>query len=261
MVIWIIGKSGSGKTFFAKKIFEILNKKKKCFLIDGDDVRKYLNYDLTYSISDRKINSRRIQDLCLYFEEKKYLVICSIQSIFKKHQLENKKKFNKYKQIYLNVDEKIFKKRKFKLHKYRKNVVGKETFRRINQIKSELYKIHGLGEMSNKTQREVLSLFNNSNKTEKDKEEFMKKREELLKEHHKLIDKWNTLNSELLLLLPKRHIIIENPDGTKSIAHRPDTRYSNFNFFNSKSNNPNSGGKNKSNKQNIQNKQNKKNKK
>ena len=142
-----------------------------------------------------------------------------------------------------------------------KNVVGKETFRRINQIKSELYKIHGLGEMSNKTQREVLSLFNNSNKTEKDKEELMKKREELLKEHHKLIDKWNTLNSELLLLLPKRHIIIENPDGTKSIAHRPDTRYSNFNFFNSKSNNPNSGGKNKSNKQNIQNKQNKKNKK
>tara|TARA_B100001113_G_C20843939_1_gene506575 strand:- start:6 stop:491 length:486 start_codon:yes stop_codon:yes gene_type:complete len=126
MVIWIIGKSGSGKTFFAKKIFEILNKKKKCFLIDGDDVRKYLNYDLTYSISDRKINSRRIQDLCLYFEEKKYLVICSIQSIFKKHQLENKKKFNKYKQIYLNVDEKIFKKRKFKLHKYRKNVVGKD---------------------------------------------------------------------------------------------------------------------------------------
>jgi len=126
MVIWIIGKSGSGKTFFAKKIFETLNKKKKCFLIDGDDVRKYLNYDLTYSISDRKINSRRIQDLCLYFEEKKYLVICSIQSIFKKHQLENKKKFNKYKQIYLNVDEKIFKKRKFKLHKYRKNVVGKD---------------------------------------------------------------------------------------------------------------------------------------
>ena len=126
MVIWIIGKSGSGKTFFAKKIFEILKKKKNGFFVDGDEVRKYLNYDLTYSISDRRINSRRIQDLCLYLEKKKYLVICSIQSIFNKHQLINKKKFKKYKQIYLKVDEEIFKKRKFKLHKFKKNVVGKD---------------------------------------------------------------------------------------------------------------------------------------
>ena len=127
-----------------------------------------------------------------------------------------------------------------------KNVVGKETFRKINHIKTEMNKIHILCEMSNKTQKEVLSAFNNnSNKTKKDKKEFMKKRTELIEKHHKLIDEWNTLNNELLLLLPKKHIIIENPDGTKSIAHRPDTRYSNFNFVNSKYNNRYSGGKNK----------------
>ena len=54
------------------------------------------------------------------------MVICAIQSIFKKHQSENKRKFKKYKQIYLKVDEIIFKKRKFKLSRYKKNVVGKD---------------------------------------------------------------------------------------------------------------------------------------
>lgn len=126
MVIWIIGKSGSGKTFFAKKIYSLLNKRNNCFLIDGDEIRKYLNYDLSYSLKDRKINSKRIQDLCLYLEKKNYLVICAIQSIFKKHQSENRRKFKKYKQIYLKVDEIIFKKRKFKLSRYKKNVVGKD---------------------------------------------------------------------------------------------------------------------------------------
>ena len=38
MVIWIIGKSSSGKTFIGKKLFKILSKKSKCFLVDGDNV-------------------------------------------------------------------------------------------------------------------------------------------------------------------------------------------------------------------------------
>lgn len=124
-----------------------------------------------------------------------------------------------------------------------KDIISRETFRKINHIKSEMNKIYGLGEMSNKTQREVLSVFNNSNKNEKDKEEFMKKRTELLEKHHKLIEKWNTLNSELLLLLPKRHFFIQNPDGTTNIADRPDTRYSTYNFVHYKSNSHYKGGK------------------
>ena len=127
MVIWIIGRSGSGKTFFSKKLYNYFYKKKiNCFLVDGDEVRKYLNYKLKYTQKDRKINSQKIQDLCLYLEKKRYLVICSIQSIFKDHQLKNKKKFKLYKQIYLKVDEKIFNKRKSKLAKFKKNVVGKD---------------------------------------------------------------------------------------------------------------------------------------
>ena len=51
MVVWIIGLSGSGKTFFAKKIFENYKNKKKIITIDGDEVRKYITYRLKYNMT------------------------------------------------------------------------------------------------------------------------------------------------------------------------------------------------------------------
>ena len=87
MVIWIIGLSGSGKSFLANKIYKNLNKKrKKVISIDGDEIRKYITYDLKYSIKDRRKNSKLISDFCKLLEKKGYIVICSILSIFKDHQ-------------------------------------------------------------------------------------------------------------------------------------------------------------------------------
>jgi len=112
MVIWIIGKSGAGKTFFANKINIFLSKKNiKVFWLDGDDFRKYISNDLGYTIADRKENSLRIIKFCKYLESKGYLVLCSFLSIFKKHQKNNKSIFKKYLQIFINVDQKILIKR------------------------------------------------------------------------------------------------------------------------------------------------------
>ena len=87
MVIWITGMSGSGKTFYANKICTHLKKKyKNIFFIDGDEIRKYINYKLRYSVSDRRKNSKFIQDLCKYLEKKNLLVVCAILSIFPSHQ-------------------------------------------------------------------------------------------------------------------------------------------------------------------------------
>ena len=107
MVIWIIGKSGAGKTFFANKINIFLSKKNiKVFWLDGDDFRKYISNDLGYTIADRKENSLRIIKFCKYLESKGYLVLFSFLSIFKKHQKNNKSIFKKYLQIFINVDQK-----------------------------------------------------------------------------------------------------------------------------------------------------------
>mgnify|MGYP001242709268 FL=1 len=129
MVIWIIGKSGSGKTYLSKHLIKSLKKKKlkKIIWIDGDKFRKKYSKDLGYSLVDRKKNSKRIQNFCKKYDEKGYLVICSILSIFKNHQKINRKKFSNYFQIYIKTGTKILKFRNNKMvYSKKKNVVGKD---------------------------------------------------------------------------------------------------------------------------------------
>lgn len=126
MVIWLIGKSGSGKTFFAKKIYKIFKKKIKTIWIDGDKFRAVYSNDLGYSIKDRKENSKRIQNHCLKYELKNYLVICSILSIFKSHQKKNKVIFRNYFQVFIDAKQDRLEKRNNKMiYTKNKSVVGR----------------------------------------------------------------------------------------------------------------------------------------
>ena len=126
MVIWIIGLSGSGKTYLAKKLIKKI--KGKTILIDGDVVRKYITYDLRYSKKDREKNSIIISDLCRFLESQGFTVICSILSIFLKHQRRNRQIFEKYFQIYLKSNLSILKKRNNKkIYNKKNNVVGESS--------------------------------------------------------------------------------------------------------------------------------------
>lgn len=124
MVVWVIGLSGSGKTFLAKEIYKRFKRKK--ILVDGDIVRKYITYKLKYSKKDRKKNSKLISDLCMFLESQGFLVICSILSIFREHQILNRKKFSNYFQIYIKSKITKLKKRNNKKIYSFKNVVGKK---------------------------------------------------------------------------------------------------------------------------------------
>ena len=124
MVIWIIGLSGSGKTYLAKEIFKKYKGKK--ILIDGDIVRKYITYNLKYTKADRKKNSLLISDLCKFLEIQGFTVVCSILSIFRNHQKLNRIKFNDYFQIFLNTKISQLKKRNNKNIYSHSNVVGKK---------------------------------------------------------------------------------------------------------------------------------------
>ena len=55
--IWLFGPSGSGKTYLSKKL---LKRKKNSFLIDGDEVRKLISFDLGYNVSDRIKQNKRV---------------------------------------------------------------------------------------------------------------------------------------------------------------------------------------------------------
>ena len=55
--IWLYGLAGSGKSFASKCLMQKL---KKGFMIDGDDVRKYISTDLGYTVDHRKIQLKRL---------------------------------------------------------------------------------------------------------------------------------------------------------------------------------------------------------
>tara|TARA_B100000965_G_C19347262_1_gene650133 strand:+ start:64 stop:525 length:462 start_codon:yes stop_codon:yes gene_type:complete len=55
--IWFYGLSGSGKSYASN----LLHKKiRNSFIIDGDEVRKNISYDLDYSKSSRNIQIQRV---------------------------------------------------------------------------------------------------------------------------------------------------------------------------------------------------------
>ena len=125
MVIWIIGLSGTGKSYLAKKIFTKIATKKK-IIIDGDEVRKYITDNLRYTKKDRSKNSILISKLCNFLEKQGFYVICPILSIFTDHQKKNRKIFNNYFQIYIKTNKQILIKRNNKKVYNNTNVVGKD---------------------------------------------------------------------------------------------------------------------------------------
>ena len=55
--IWFFGLAGSGKTFASKVCAKFI---RRPFIIDGDDVREFISFDLGYSSSDRIIQVTRV---------------------------------------------------------------------------------------------------------------------------------------------------------------------------------------------------------
>lgn len=76
---------------------------------------------------DRRENSKRIQAHCRFYDRKKYIVICSILSIFKEHQKRNRKIFSDYFQIYINVGQKMLEKKIIKKFIHSKKMFLEKT--------------------------------------------------------------------------------------------------------------------------------------
>ena len=59
---WFFGFSGSGKTFASR----FLKKKiKNSIIIDGDEVRKYISFDLNYSKKHRELQIKRVYGIAI----------------------------------------------------------------------------------------------------------------------------------------------------------------------------------------------------
>jgi hypothetical protein len=117
--IWFFGYSGCGKTFASKFL---KNKIKNSILVDGDEVRKYISFDLGYSLKERKIQVRRICGILkILLKAPLFPIISTVyfDSSIKKFCLKNK--ILPIKIIRKNI-KKIFK--SHGTYKSKSNVVG-----------------------------------------------------------------------------------------------------------------------------------------
>jgi adenylylsulfate kinase len=79
VVFWLTGLSGAGKTTLAQTLhsyFKIMHV--PSYVIDGDEIRKSICADLSFSESARSENARRVSHLCNMFLDSHIVPIVSL---------------------------------------------------------------------------------------------------------------------------------------------------------------------------------------
>ena len=83
-VIWFTGLSGSGKSTLAHAVEEVLHQRGcRTFVLDGDNVRHGLCRDLSFSVTDREENIRRIGEMSKLFMEAGVIILTAFISPYR----------------------------------------------------------------------------------------------------------------------------------------------------------------------------------
>ena len=130
--LWLFGLSGSGKSYLSNKISK---KIKNSFIIDGDEVRKFISFDLGYKKSDRIQQNKRVLGIAKIVMKNGYYPIISSVYLDPKIFLEARKKKIRVINV-LASDSRINRKL---LNK--KNIVGKSI--KQEKINCEIFENNG----------------------------------------------------------------------------------------------------------------------
>ena len=85
LLLWFTGLSGSGKSTIANALEHKLHQEGiKTYALDGDNIRKGINNDLTFSPEDRKENIRRIAEVANLMVDAGLIVMAAFVSPYKK---------------------------------------------------------------------------------------------------------------------------------------------------------------------------------
>ncbi|MBU8916991.1 adenylyl-sulfate kinase [Bacillus sp. FJAT-29953] len=104
-VLWFTGLSGSGKSTLANAVDQALFKEGfRSYVLDGDNIRHGLNKDLSFGVSDRKENIRRIGEVAKLFVDSGQIVSSAFISPFleDRAQVRNMFENGEFIEIYLN---------------------------------------------------------------------------------------------------------------------------------------------------------------
>ncbi|MFD2822509.1 adenylyl-sulfate kinase [Lacinutrix iliipiscaria] len=105
-LIWFTGLSGSGKSTIANVVEQELHKQGvKTYSLDGDNIRKGINSDLTFSPEDRTENIRRIAEIANLMIDAGLVVLAAFVSPYKKDRenIKNIVKDVNFVEVYVNT--------------------------------------------------------------------------------------------------------------------------------------------------------------
>ncbi|NQX76891.1 adenylyl-sulfate kinase [Gilvibacter sp.] len=107
-LIWFTGLSGSGKSTVANAVEEALHKQGvHTYTLDGDNIRKGINSDLTFAPEDRSENIRRIAEIANLFVDAGTVVLAAFVSPYKKDREMVKSVVKDYNFVEVFVDTPI----------------------------------------------------------------------------------------------------------------------------------------------------------
>ena len=117
--LWLTGLPGAGKSTIAASIKKkLILSGRPTYILDGDNIRKGINNDLSFSLSDRTENTRRIAEIAKLFIDAKIMTL--VASIC---PLENQRKLakkiiskDKYIEIYISTPLEVCMQRNPKQH-------------------------------------------------------------------------------------------------------------------------------------------------
>ena len=154
MIIWITGLPGSGKTTLARNLKSTLEKKvsNNIVILDGDNIRSVLPYQISYSNKDRRKLALFYSELALLIDKSDCIVICSFVALFHSVQEHTRLKANDYFEIFLDppLDELAKKNKKdlysekseYMLYQFTKHEFPINPELRINTIVNGVYQDH-----------------------------------------------------------------------------------------------------------------------
>lgn len=105
-LIWFTGLSGSGKSTIANQLeIELFKKGIKTYSLDGDNIRKGINKDLSFIPKDRTENIRRIAEIANLMIDAGLVVLASFVSPYKKDRenIKNVVKDVNFVEVFVNT--------------------------------------------------------------------------------------------------------------------------------------------------------------
>ncbi|AFL82379.1 adenylylsulfate kinase ApsK [Aequorivita sublithincola DSM 14238] len=106
MLLWFTGLSGSGKSTIADAVeMALFERGIHTYLLDGDNVRKGLNNNLSFSPEDRTENIRRIAEVANLMIDAGLVVLASFVSPYREDR-ENVKRivgYNNFVEVFVNT--------------------------------------------------------------------------------------------------------------------------------------------------------------